>query len=199
MSTHPFARFSGDDHHRRLEAQADAAFEEGKVLFTLRAFGLNAARTAAELRRHEEAERGVPALTFRAFHARFPSFPLLLGTSRLDGGALHLDRRALLPALFREFTRAPFVTAYEAFYERHAERAGGRPVGLVFPRKGLRHGLVVYAGGLDDLPFGPRETALVYAGGPAAGGRGLVVRSYQRLLEALRDSDRGWRPDGEEV
>lgn len=205
MSENPFDRLTrGSDHRERLEARADAAFEAGKVLYVLKAFRLNARKAAAALLARERRERGGHAATFRAFNDAYPEFPLVLGATRLGAVKLHADARAMIPALFRDFGRAPFVTAFEAFYEREADAAAasGRLPGLVFPRKGLKNGMVIYAA--DDpeaVPVGDRETLLAYPGGGAGkkrtGRTWLVVRSFQRLLEALHSGGHGLRLGGD--
>lgn len=195
---HPFARLTGgQDYHQRTVDKANAAFEEGKVNYLLGVFKMNVRKAGTELRRVAEQQTGRTDVTFRAFNDAYPTFPLLLGAKRLDGVSLHTDPRAMLPALFKEFGQAPFVTAYEEFYEAAAERAHGRAVGLVFPRKGFKNGLVIYAADkLTEIPLGERETVLTYAGGTKKDRHWLVVRSYQRLLEAVHNAGHGWRPDG---
>lgn len=193
---HPFGKLVGRvDLAAQTQARADASFEAGRVNYLLTVFKFNAGKTAAALRRAEAAARGTAELTFRAFDEAYPTFPVVLGASRLGGVQLHLAPTAFLPALFRDFGRAPFVTAYEEFYEAAADRADGRPVGLVFPRKGLRHGLVIYAA--DDpaaLPLGEREAVFCYAAGSKKARQWLVVRSFQRTLEAVHNAGHGWRP-----
>lgn len=196
---HPFAKLTGggQDYHERTVARANTAFEEGKVSCLLAAFKFNVRKAAGLLRDREEEERGTPNLTFRAFNDAYPTFPLLLGARRLDGVTLHTDTRAQLPALFKAFSQAPFVTAYEAFYEAVEGRAAGRKIGLVFPRKGFKNGLVIYAAGkVTEIPVGDHEAVLSYAGGTKKDRHWLIVRSYQRVLEALHNGGHGWRPDG---
>lgn len=194
---HPFSRLTaGQAHHDRMTARAGIAFEEGKVSYLLGVFKLNIRKVGNELRQIEEAERGQPNLTFRAFHSAYPTFPLVLGTDRLAGAALHLNPKAMIPSLFKEFSQAPFVTAYDAFYEKNAGRASGRPLGLVFPRKGFKQGMLIHAAETPtDLPLCAKESLLCYVGGTKKHRHWLVVRSFARVLEAVHNGGHGWRPD----
>lgn len=196
---HPFDKMGRtEEYHERMAARSDAAFEEGKVNYLFAVFKMNARLAGRRVRDREEADRGRPDLTLRAFNDEFESFPLLLGASRLGGLQLHLEQAAFIPALFKAFGRAPFVTAYERFYEAAEGRAGGRPVGLVFPRKGFKNGMVVYAADtLDAIPVGQREAVLVYTAGTKKHRQYVLVRSFQRTLEAIHAGGHGWRPDGE--
>jgi len=193
---HPFGKLtSGQSYHDRMAARADAAFEEGKVNYLLKTFNYNVRKAAAQLCKLAEQTVGSPDLTFRAFHQQEPSFPLYLGASRLNGVQLHLEPTAMLPALFKAFGAAPFVQFYDQFYEANAERAGDRPVGLVFPRKGFKNGLVVYAA--DDpqiIPFCEREAFFTYVGGKKKDQHWVLVRSFQKVLEAVHNGGHGWRP-----
>lgn len=193
---HPFGKLTGGQaYHDRMAARADSAFEEGKVNYLLKTFNYNVRKAGAELSKLAEQQNGSPDLTFRAFHQQEPSFPLYLGASRLDGVQLHLESGAMIPALFKTFGAAPFVTAYDRFYEATAERAGDRPVGLIFPRKGFKNGLVIYAA--DDLqviPLGEREAFFTYVGGKKKDRHWMLVRSFQKVLEAVHNGGHGWRP-----
>lgn len=193
---HPFEKLTGtQDYHERMAARAGVAFEEGKVNYLLSVFKLNARKVGGQLRDREDTERGRPDLTLRAFNDTYPTFPLVMGASRLGGVQLHLEKRAMLPALFKEFGQAPFVTAYETFYEANAGRANGRKLGLIFPRKGFKNGLIIYAAdGLADIPLCEREAVFTYVGGTKKERHLLLVRSFQRVLEAIHNQGHGWRP-----
>jgi hypothetical protein len=92
------------------------------------ALKFNAAKEGKRLADTALSNHGSASLTFRAFNEEHPTFPYLLGASTLGGAKLHTDPRAVLPALFRKFDAAPFVAAFEAFYEEAADRAC-RPFG----------------------------------------------------------------------
>lgn len=191
MGEHPFDRIN-KDYRASMASRYEAAYEEEKVTYLLKAVGLNGRKAAAALR--EADPKG--ALTFRAFNDAYPSFPVLLGASTLGGAKLHLDADCLLPALYNRFTAAPFVEAYEDFYEKAARRAGHRPVGLVFRRKGVRHGLMIYQA--DDpataLPLCEREMVMAYAGGDKKRRHWLVVRMFQKVVEGVHNRGHGWTP-----
>lgn len=183
------------DFHDKMVARSNIAFEEGKVNYLLKMFGLNQRKVGSTLRKIEEARSGQADLTLRAFNEGFPTFPMLLGGSRLGSTALHLDPRAMLPALFKEFSQAPFLTYYEDFYEENADRANGRTLGLVFPRKGIRSGLVIYtADSVDEIPLGKREAFLAYCSGKRKDRYWLIVRTFQKVIEAIHNAGHGWRP-----
>lgn len=193
----PYERIVNDTAYReRLIAQGDIAFEEGKVTYLLKAFKMNVRVVTQTLRQQTRERTGQPRLLLRAFNETFSSFPLLLGATRLDGVKLHTATTATLPALFKNFGSAPFVDAYESFYEQMEGRAQGRAVGLIFPRKGLKNGLIIYT--VDDplrIPLCHREGYFMYAGGSKKDRHYAVVRSFQKVVEALHNGGHGWRPD----
>lgn len=191
----PFERLTGGPGYAgRMQARADAGFEEGKVKLLLGTFKFNVTRAANAIRRVEDEARGRPDLTFRAFAESHPSFPLVLGASRLGGIKLHIDPKSQLPALFKDFGSSPIMLAYETFYERASLWAGERIAGLVFPRKGLKNGLVVYtADAPDALPLCDREAMFCYAGGGKKDRHWIVVRSFQKVLDGIHNGGHGWR------
>lgn len=150
-------------------------------------------RRIRSLRQKWTAETNIDRLTFRAFNQEFPTFPLLLGTDPLNGVKLHLDRTAMIPSLFKKFSRTPFVKAYEAFYEQVADRANDRAIGLVFPRKGIRHGLIIYSGDFE-LEI-PHSLLWTYVGGTKKKTFRVYVRPFQQLAEAIHAKGHGWRPN----
>jgi hypothetical protein len=192
---HPFEKIrKGTDYIARMGDRAAVEFEEGKVRYLLKVFHLSKA-AEREIFNRAERDTGKSDLTLDAFNAVFPSFPLVLGASRLDGFQLHLEQAGLLPALFKTFGSTPFVQAFERFYETTIDAANGRSVGLVFPRKGFKNGLIVYA--VDDLQqvsLMERETFMAYVSGKKKK-HWLVVRSFQSTLLAVYNSGHGWRPE----
>jgi hypothetical protein len=177
------------EYHRRAERYAAVAYEEARVTWLLKRFKV--ARLDRELRTADKRAGGEGRLTLASFNDRFPSFPLLLVASRLNGVKLHTDPGSLLPALFKAFDRNVFVVEYEKFYEEAAPRAGGRAVGLVFPRKGFTQGWCIYDGRVGDDHY--RGLTLAYR----RGNRELFVRPFQTLVEAVHNAGHGWLP-GEE-
>lgn len=191
---HPFDKL-GKGFLARATQRAESSYEEGRVDYLLKRFGLNARKVGNELREMGEGATGRYDLTFRAWNEMFPSFPLLLGAATLGEVKLHLDPKAMLPALYKEFSEAPFVRAYEDFYEANVKRARDRTVGLVFRRKGIRSGLIVYAtNDLQDLPLAKREMLMAYAGGDKKDRHWMVVRSFEKVIDAIHNRGSGWTP-----
>ena len=115
----------------------------------------------------------------------------MLGTQRLE--KLHLSQKMLLPALFKFFDQTPMVEAYAKFYEEAQSSAMGRPIGLVFPRKGIMRGLIIHNGEkLDESCF--HGLSLVYHGGSKKHRHKLFVQSFQQLIESLFAKGHGWQP-----
>jgi hypothetical protein len=179
-------------YHKRSADLAEIRYEEARVGFLLKR--LKCSKLERELRRRQEQESGEYRLAFRQFHDEFPTFPILLGASTLGGVKLHLDASALLPNLFKAFMAAPFVDAYDEFYERVESLADGRAVGLVFPRKGFSQGLVIHNEGLEAVAY--HGLTLLYANGSHKKNQQhqLFVRPFQTLIEAIHRDGHGWRP-----
>lgn len=196
---HPFEKVGRSSSYQdRMGARSDVTFEEGRLEFLLKTFKLNVPPVKRDLRKRTEERTGHPDLSFASFGELYESFPIVLGASRLKGVQLHLTASAMVPAMFKAFGATPFVAAFDDFFERTAPRADGKPVGLIFPRKGFKQGMVVYAA--DDpqaLSLCERETIIAYVSGKKKKGQHwLIVRSYQKLLEALHNGGHGWRPEG---
>lgn len=188
MQEHPFDKFKKDKpYHDRIAVRSDQQFESGKVRFLLKALGFNIKKTAKRLIEFQENQNGLPILTFQAFNTMYPSFPLLLTASRLNGAQLHLDPTAMLPSMFKAFKKTPFMLEYEKVFSQSYRPKSGRIQVLVFSRKGLKNGLVVYATtDRDVLPFCPQETVINYVTETDSGSRWFVVRSFQAVLYAMR-------------
>lgn len=186
----PFERMVASQHDRLAVLRA-ARYEEARVTWLLKKF--KRPRLSAALRRNEERETGRAVLTLRAFNDEFPTFPILLGASDLDGVRLHLDERAMMPALFKHFDQAPFVIAYERFYEAAEGRAEGRALGLVFPRKAFPQGWIIFDDGLEAVPY--HGATFLYEGGTRKERHRLFVRPFQTMVEAIHREGHGWRPE----
>lgn len=144
MDEHPFARLRAASQVGG-PAERDSQYEAMLVRFLL--LQLGEAKQSALLEDDCRRATGTVALRLAFFNRRFEDFPLLLGAARLQ--FLHAQAAALWPSIFKAFEKTPFSKAYEEFLAEHGQRASGRAVGLVFPRRGFRYGLVVYNGGLD--------------------------------------------------
>lgn len=189
----PFHKFTASSERQKaLQARSDAEYEARLVGFVLKKFHLE--RVERQLRKRDSREGGAGDLKFRYFCDEYRSFPILLGADPLRGITLHTDSRAFLPALFKNFDKTPFVMAYEEFFEDVADAADSRAVGLVFPRKGIRHGLVIHNGDdLDRAVF--HGMVMTYHGGTKKARRNLYVQPFQTLVEALHKEGHGWRPE----
>lgn len=190
MREHPFDRLMRGRAEQFREMEEER-YEASRVEFILGRCGIP--KVKYDLMRECERETGQSALRLRYFNARFPTFPILLGATRLDGVKLHADSRAFLPALFTNFRKAPFVEAYLRFHSEVSVSADGRTVGLAFPRKGLKQGLIIHNGGLDGIWV--RGTLLTYTGGTPGETERLYVQAFQPLIEAVYNKGHGWDPD----
>lgn len=178
----------GDERHERLETAAALSYEARRVEYLLRRGGMMP-QVGRKLRRIHEAEHGHQALRFTTFNAEYPSYPVLLGTANLTG--LHIDPTCFLPNLFRKFADAPFVRAYDDFFELMASLAQGRAIGLVFPRKGIPQGLIIHNG--VDLPQRVfRGLVLHYQSKKSA--HQLFIQPYQSVVEQIFANGHGWKP-----
>lgn len=194
MGTRDDAR---DKVRRTVQAQVgenairwDESFEEERVKFVLNRCGL--ADQKWPLLEAGRAKYGRPRLTFALFNELFPTFPVLLGASRLNGCKLHEDARASLPELFNNFERAPFFKAYEEFLEAVADSVNDRCVALVFPRNRIKGGLVIHDGG---LPEGwDRGNVLTHTGGTRDKPFKVFVQPFNRMIESIYNGGHGWRP-----
>lgn len=196
MAKHPFGEFiNRQEHQQRAADQAAVAFEERKVTFLVKSLKLDVAKICRQLRQIEEAISGNPNLTFRAFGEAYPAFPLLLGASNLDGVAWHLNAKAMLPSLLKSFNQAPFIPAFEKFLEANPRSASWKLRALVFPRRGIRDGLIIHeADGLDTIPVKDGTTAIFFRN-PKSQYRPWVVRLFADALAAIYDNGKGWTPD----
>jgi hypothetical protein len=161
---------------------AATRFEDDRVRMTLAAFGLAALRF--ELLDAHAERHGRRRLTFAGLRGRLPTFPALL-EARHVGGASSEVRRA---DLFRLFDRSSLEDRYLEVFARHADEAGGRPVGLVLPFGGLRSGLVIH--NADFETGGDRLTHPVSTG---AAPHRLTAEPFKQFLRFLAAG--GWYPD----
>jgi hypothetical protein len=154
------------------------SYEETRVRFVLKFFLPKAAsKLEHELRTNSGSE-----LTFAGFNDMFPSFPVVLGAAKPER-ALHLDESCFLPNLFKEFAQSTLFKLMSRFFAEKIDTIAKRPAGLVVPRKGFPHGLVVHT--LSCEHVGP---VLTWPHGKA----NLYVQRFDNLLKSIQQS--GWSP-----
>ncbi len=181
---------SAQEHLGENAARWEEAFEEDRVKFVLARCGLGHEKWT--LLNASRAAYGRPRLTFKLFNDAFPTFPILMGASRLNGVKLHEDPKASLPEWFNHFDRTPFFKAYGEFYEQVADAANNRAVGLVFPRNRIRGALIVHDGGLED--YWLHGTVVTYTGGTREKPFRMYVQAFAPLVEAIHNKGHGWKP-----
>lgn len=167
--------------------------EESRVTFLLARLGCP--RKKYDLLRVAKERTGRPFLSLDLFNEMVPNFPLLMGLApAAKVHKLHLDSRCTLPALTKHFQEAPFVKAYEEFYEAAEPRAAGRAVTLLFPRKGVPRGYALHNGeGLAGYWIPGSFFGCV--GGTREYPTQLVAHSFAVLVDAIRARGNGWKPE----
>jgi len=184
----PFADLNKNRSQEQIRAANEAQWEEAVVKRTLKEFSLGPS-TRREMAKIWHDEHGSFALKFSVFNAMFADFPFVLGTTRLDGKHVHQDPKATEPARFERFSQVPFVEAYREFYQDVYCEANLRKVGLVFPRKGFRYGMVIHNDDSED--YWSSGLCWVYK---AKQGDRLYIQPFSSLLEGIKKS-RTWRPE----
>lgn len=209
----PPNRFSrmmrGQNPHNRLEHEL-LQFEQERLKWLLTRLKLK--HHMSRIINRYKAETGRTELRFEAFNEHFPTFPFLLGCTKLQGipmpGRLkadgtqrvtpldyhiYMDPASTEPARFKNFQKVPFVGAYKDFYAAAMKRARGRKIALLFPRKGFLHGMVMHNDASEQ--FWSEGLAWVYKV-PETESR-LYVQPLSALVDAIYENGRGWRPPGE--
>ena len=88
------------------QEDAESAFENSRVKFVLQSFNLKSATRKVQ----DAGCRTDRRMTFHAFHVLYPTFPIRLGISILEGKALHRDPGSVFPVWLKTFNKLPFVT-----------------------------------------------------------------------------------------
>ena len=136
-------------------------------------------------------------LGFMGFNRVFPGFPICLEARPLYRLVQHST--CSQTALFRNFRRYVPYEQYQEILESTAERAGRRPVGLLYRWQGIKHGLVLHNGDFpttdfkQTLPWGKGHLTVEHFGRfvrtLAAGKLTLEsLRSPERDSSALRET-----------
>lgn len=182
---------SKTDTKRKLHAASERKFEDKLVEFVCKRNGL--ARLHKDLVRRQGIREDDPFLTFALFNDTFPSYPLMLGSTRLEGKELHKEKNAVFPRWLTTFRGLPFVDPYHEFLESLGAHAELASAGLVFPRKGFRQGLIIYNGGLDEHKI--KGGVFVYEGGTKKRPITYHVRPFAAVVDGIYNHGRGWKPD----
>ena len=162
-----------------------------------RALKWESTRVEATVRRHklhksvvsELRKQSAGELTFDGFNVKFPNFPVVLtGTAMAGMKPLHRNTEAIHPMWFKSFRNLPFISFYEDQLVA-ADRHDPRPLGLVFPRKGFRDGLILHNG--DWEAFSSENSSCHLFKGK--GGFTLMVQPYAAFLDHIRDG-LAWAP-----
>ena len=173
-----FRKFTG------RSADAPAAFEDGRCRYLAAALGLSA-RARGELAKLAAERTGAENLTFAVLRLAVPALPALVA-DRDAGVHLHVDSKAVFPLWFSAagFRGTPPWKAYAA---QRAATAAGTACGVVFPRKGVMHGMVIHDAGVEaDPPPGASTVALVYSYALRGEPRTVVVQSFADFAARLR-------------
>ena len=133
--------------------------------------------------------------SFDDFNARFPTFPLLLSANPLAGEKpLPRDPKGIHPMWFKSFRNLPFIKYYEEELARHQAEVFGedpRVLGMIFPRKGFAHGLIVHNG--DWQTFLPHNAGCHLYQGGKGNSVTLVVQPFTALLDHIK-AGLHWEP-----
>ena len=155
-------------------------WESARVEYTIKRLKLGS-HVLKEL--HSQVPGG--KLSFADFNNRFPTFPMLLAASSLHGEKpLHRHPKGIHPMWFKSFTGLPFIRFYEEELERHKSDIFGdesRVLGMVFPRKGFAHGLIIHNG--EWQTYLPKNSGChLYQGGKIKS-MTLLVQPFTALLD----------------
>ncbi len=121
-------------------------------------------------------------ISFAEFNAH-ANFPMQLAYWRMSGETpIHASPGYVHPLWFKSFTSLPIV---EQFASRYDEASKDKPFGLIFPRKGIRLGLIIHNGSLET--FVPPSTAChFFQGGGDQKINSMIVQPLPTLLSAVR-------------
>ncbi len=172
----------------RAIARAEVTFEIRAVEFLSRIFHFTRQELGAV---YDEAQRisSRRVLSFAALRGAYPTFPAFLASRALY--KLHEDVAMTTPRLFKDFRGAPPYRAYAELVELVGpSTVGNQPIALVFPRKGVRGGLVIH----DFQELRLRGLVWTYHG-DGTDRHSLYVQPYQTFLEGIHRGGHGWRPE----
>jgi hypothetical protein len=153
-------------------------WESSRVEWTLR-------RLKLERQRKEILSESVGGkYTFAEFN-RVVDFPMYLAAEPMIGTPpIHRDPHSIHPMWFKSFCSLPFVKLYEEKLEAWFSGKRDRPLGMVFPRKGFLHGLILHNGDLERF-IAPQSSCHVFKGGKKHM-MNLIVQPYTGFIDNLK-------------
>lgn len=188
MSPDPFGDMNANRDRSAQVASQAAQFEETLVKHMLARLKLSEFKS--ELLGIWHSQHGEYRLKFASLNFKFPTFPFVLGSGRFEGDPVHKDRKSTEPARFKSFASVPFVEMFREFKEQVDAEAGWRNVGLIFPRKGFRYGMIIHDN--EEESYWQQGLSWVYK--DVKGDR-TYVQPFTAVLDSIYDNGRGWRPN----
>lgn len=178
---HPFPAMGG------WSPGPDVRWEHQVVVSMVRQLGLQ--RILPQLK--ELAEHGTNRLfTIDAFMEVVPEFPLHLFCASGLKEKLHLDQKHVFPCWFNDFAALPVTMRFAEMVEETGAavraRDEGKPIAMVFERKGVRGGLVMHTAGASYLRNG--MAALLYH---ATDRTVVAVQRFWDVLEIFKELSYG--------
>jgi hypothetical protein len=176
-----FFREVVDEGKRQQREDSEARWEEALVRHTLSVFKGGPAQRRQLYEHWHRATGNDGVLRFSAFNNVYPYFPIVLGSTRLDE-PIHRCKHSIEPARYKKFTKVPFVVAYQDFFSERFVKGDLRSIGLVFPRRGFKHGLVIHND--DSETSWTQGSCWVYKTNK---GVRLYVQPYLQLLNGIKE------------
>lgn len=199
-----FSKLHCNDLAENRVAADLGSFERERLRWLLTRLKISRAQQNQIARTHQTAT-GRFELRFSTFNEVFPTFPFVLGASKLQNlvvphgpdksfttpanYAVHRDAYSTEPARFKKFHWVPFAKAFRDFYETVTSEARVRKVCLVFPRKGFREGMCIHND--DTETYWEEGLCWVYKI-PKTGNK-LFIQPFNNLVDAIHANGRGWR------
>ena len=196
-SQNPFSHILKNKDPGDIKRAEDASWEHERVRHLMKKLGMS---KEEERKLSKECENfcGDPLLRFDVFRSQYPTFPFLLSANRLrrmqlphidketpNNYQVHADPACFEPARYKQFERVPFVVAFHELQEQVDDPH--QTIGVVFPRKGLRQGMVIH----NDLSeqYWLNGSSWVYK---AKDGSKLFVQPFEALIMGIRNAR--WKP-----
>ena len=155
-------------------------FESKRVEWTLRRLGME--RQRKEIYRDSVTSE----YTCDAFNRVVDNFPMVLCCESLKGKIpIHKDQKSVHPNWFKKFLGLSFAEAYADHFEKLSAAKLGKPIGMIFPRKGFAQGLLMHNGDWDYF-VPPNSSCHLFKGGKKVE-MNLVVQPYSSFVDHIKD------------